>query len=128
VSRLLWIMLGGALGTACRYGVGLGLAALLGPAVPFGTLAVNLLGSALMGLLYALVQASAANGPALALILGTGFLGGFTTFSAFSLDTVRLVEDGQLPRALLYLGLTVAGCLGATALGYALGQRAFSVG
>lgn len=118
-------MLGGALGTACRYGVGLGLAALLGPAFPYGTLAVNLLGSALMGLLYALVVASPANGPAMALIVGTGFLGGFTTFSAFSLDTVRLVEDGQVPRALLYLGLTLAGCLAATALGYALGQRAW---
>jgi len=116
-------MLGGALGTACRYGLGLGLAARLGPAFPYGTLAVNLLGSALMGLLFAFVQASPANGPTLALVLGTGFLGGFTTFSAFSLDTVRLVQDGELGRALLYLGLTLGGCLLATAGCYALGQR-----
>ena len=126
MSRLPWIMLGGALGTACRYGVGLGMAALLGPSFPYGTLAVNLLGSGLMGLLYALVSVSPANGSAYALILGTGFLGGFTTFSAFSLDSVRLFEDGQVGRGLLYLGLTLGGCLLATALSYALGQRIFA--
>lgn len=126
MTRLLSILLAGGLGSVARYLVTTGLAATLGPALPYGTFAVNLLGSGLMGLLFALVSAAPANGPTLALVLGTGFLGGFTTFSAFSLDTFRLVQEGSAGTAFAYAAATLAGCLGATALGYALGQRIFA--
>ncbi len=126
MTKLLSIFLAGGLGCLARYGVTLGLAARLGPALPYGTFTVNVVGSGLMGLLFALASASPANGPTLAAVLGTGFLGGFTTFSAFSLDTLRLAQDGAPGRALAYAAATLLACLCATALGFGIGQRVWA--
>ena len=85
------VALGGACGAVMRYLVGLSVA------FPFGTLTVNVIGSLLIGLIYAITQAKGLNGWQPFLI--TGFLGGFTTFSAFSLDTMRLLDAGRLAAA-----------------------------
>jgi CrcB protein len=118
MMNLLLVAMGGALGAVARYGVGLGAARWLGLAFPWGTLAVNVIGGLAMGLLAAKV------GPeqeALRLALGVGVLGGFTTFSAFSLETVRLMEH-QPGLAMLYVAASVALSVGACWLGLSIGR------
>lgn len=93
------VALGGALGATLRFGA-VGFAArLTGPAFPYGTMAVNVVGSFLIGLLAIFL---AGRDPALKLFAITGILGGFTTFSAFSLETVALLEEGRFGAALVY--------------------------
>lgn len=116
---VLQVALGGAVGSVARHGVNLGAGRLFGPGSPAGTLAVNVLGSFLMGLL---VVVLAARGNALAPLLMTGLLGGFTTFSAFSLDTVTLWQRGQ-GTALAYVAASVALSLAALLAGLAVGQK-----
>lgn len=111
------IALGGAIGSVGRYYVAgaferwLGLA--VGAGFPYGTLAVNVIGSALLGLLVGLFSAVFTSTPELRLFLVVGVLGGFTTFSAFSLDVVALFEKGEAGRALLYVALSVVLSVGA---------------
>lgn len=107
------VAIGGAFGAALRYQLGRAMTAWLGPApiaaFPFATLAVNTLGSVLMGVLAGwLVGRGAGGGEQLRLLLGVGLLGGFTTFSAFSLELVLLVQRGQLAIAALYALLSIA--------------------
>lgn len=97
----LYVALGGALGSLARHGVGLALADAVG--FPWGTLAVNWLGSALIGVAFGLGLSGEAR-----LLLVTGFLGGFTTFSAFSLETATLAERSATLAA-LYVAASVAG-------------------
>ncbi|OQW62008.1 MAG: camphor resistance protein CrcB [Proteobacteria bacterium HN_bin10] len=116
--QVLWVALGGALGALARYGVSVGAERWLGLAFPWGTLIVNAAGGLAMGLLAARV------GPeqeALRLALGVGVLGGFTTFSAFSLETVRLMEH-QFGLAALYAVASVVLSVGACWLGLSLGR------
>ena len=89
MMQVLLVALGGALGSVARYGVGVAAARVLGLGFPFGTLTVNIIGSLLMGVLAARVGPEQEN---LRLAFGVGILGGFTTFSAFSLDFALLVE------------------------------------
>ena len=106
--HLLLVALGGAIGAGCRHLVNLGSLRLFGPNYPVGTLTVNVAGGLLMGLLagyFALRYAG--GGQNLRLFLATGILGGFTTFSAFSLDAVLLWERGDIPGALGYVLLSV---------------------
>jgi fluoride exporter len=117
------VMLGGAIGAGARHLAGRGLAALLGPGYPYGTLFVNLLGGLAMGLL-AGTLARTGGDEAWRLFLGVGVLGGFTTFSAFSLDVVTLAGRGQLGAALGYVLLSVAGAVAALAAGLALARGA----
>ncbi|WP_306031004.1 fluoride efflux transporter CrcB [Stappia sp. MMSF_3263] len=106
--NLLLVALGGGLGAAGRHLVNLAALRSFGPGFPAGTLAVNVLGSLLMGLLVGWLAARAGgSGNALRLFLATGFLGGFTTFSAFSLDVALLWERGALGVAALYAGVSV---------------------
>jgi fluoride exporter len=98
---------GGALGSAARYGVGLAAAQLFGLGFPWGTLAVNVAGSLLMGLAIALGAHKFQLTDELRVFLATGFLGGFTTFSAFSLDFALLFERRDYGLAGLYLGCSV---------------------
>ena len=93
LSHLLQVALGGALGASARYLVGLGTLRLIGPGFPWGTLTVNVVGSFAMGLL--VVVLAEVWGNRFAPLLMTGLLGGFTTFSAFSLDAVALFERGM---------------------------------
>ncbi|MEJ0058952.1 MAG: fluoride efflux transporter CrcB [Terricaulis sp.] len=117
MTQFLLVALGGAVGSMARYGVGLA-AARLGVGFPWGTLCVNVVGGLLMGLLAARVGPQDENARVL---LGVGVLGGFTTFSAFSLDTVRLLET-QLGAALLYVVASVVLSIGACWLGLVLGR------
>jgi CrcB protein len=119
----LWICLAGALGTGARHLLTVALTAACGTALPWGTLAVNLIGSFLLG---GLVQASASAGsisPEVRLTLGTGFLGGFTTYSAFNQQTLDLAQHDAWGRAALYVVTTLAGCLVAGAAGALAGRR-----
>lgn len=114
----LWVAGGGALGSALRYGFALGVQRRLGAGWPFGTLAVNLLGSFLIGWVFHLLASREilAEGPRLFIV--AGLLGGFTTFSAFSLETLRLLQEGAWPLAALYVALSTAGGLLAAWAGF----------
>ncbi|WP_428697498.1 fluoride efflux transporter CrcB [Stappia sp.] len=108
MQHLFLVALGGGLGAAGRHLVNLAALRTFGPGFPAGTLAVNVLGSLLMGLLVGwLASRAGGTGNALRLFLATGFLGGFTTFSAFSLDVATLWERGALGVAALYAGISV---------------------
>ncbi|WYK05350.1 fluoride efflux transporter CrcB [Cereibacter sphaeroides f. sp. denitrificans] len=104
ISSLLQVALGGALGASARYLTNVGSMRLFGPSFPVGTMFVNVAGSFLMGVL---VVVLAHKGDRYAPLLMTGMLGGFTTFSAFSLDAVTLYERGQAGLAAAYVGLSV---------------------
>ncbi|HBM59571.1 fluoride efflux transporter CrcB [Salipiger marinus] len=111
ILTLFQVALGGALGASGRYLTGLAMARLLGRGFPWGTLAVNILGSFAMGVLVvALAQLSANR---LAPFLMTGVLGGFTTFSAFSLDVATLYERGDVGQAAIYVAASVGVSLAA---------------
>lgn len=116
-SNLLWVGIGGFAGAVLRYGVGIGVAALTaargGGKFPVATLAVNVAGSFLISLLGRWIEQESAQH-----LLGVvGFCGGFTTFSAFSLESVRLLREGHFSTAGLYIGLSLLLCIGAACLG-----------
>jgi CrcB protein len=121
----LWVALGSAIGGAARYGLGDLAARLWGPAFPWGTLAINILGSFVIGAFSALTGpgGTLAASPSLRVFVMVGLCGGFTTFSAFSLQTVALARDGSWGGALANVLLSVALCLGATLLGLYGGAR-----
>jgi CrcB protein len=120
-----WILvfLGGGLGAAARHGINRAGLALLGPGFPWWTLAVNVLGSFLIGLFAGLFGALE-TGHNARLFLITGFLGGFTTFSAFSLDALTLWERGAPLQAGLYIIGSVILSLFAAAMGLMLSRLA----
>lgn len=111
---------GGAIGSVLRYLVGLAAARSLGPAFPFGTLTVNLVGGFLIGLVAGVFAIRAEAPQELRVFLITGCLGGFTTFSAFSLDVVTLLERGDSGLAALYLLVSVGFSIAAVFAGLAL--------
>ncbi len=115
---LIHVAAGGALGAVARHLTGQAALGAFGPGFPWGTLAVNVIGSAAMGMLVVLLDATGAWRAAPFLL--TGLLGGFTTFSAFSLDAARLWERGEPALAALYAGGSVALSLAAIALGLLL--------
>lgn len=111
------VFIGAGLGGVLRHGLNAAITASLGAAFPYGILAINVLGSTAMGLVAAWFIASGDASPSMRLFLATGVLGGFTTFSAFSLDTVALIERGEAGAAAIYVvasvGLSVLGlCAG----------------
>ena len=112
MSPLLYVMVGGAVGSGARYLTGRAMTALLGSGYPFGTLAVNLAGGLLMGVLVGVLARNAAP-ESWRLLLGVGVLGGFTTFSSFSLDVVTMIERGALGLALGYILVSVIGSIAA---------------
>ena len=106
---LLLVMAGGAVGSGARYLVGRVMLSLLGPGWPWGTLAVNLIGGFAMGLVAGTLARHGSGGEQWRLLLAVGVLGGFTTFSAFSLETVNMVQRGDVASALLYVAVSVLG-------------------
>ena len=114
---LLLVMIGGALGAGCRYATGALALRSLGPALPWGTGIVNLVGGLLMGLLAgALARHGGTHGEGVRLFLGVGVLGGFTTFSAFSLELTTMLMRGD---GALALGYALVSVIGAVAMVYA---------
>lgn len=109
LSNLLLVASGGALGSMLRYGVGRWAIALIGPGFPFGTFVVNILGGLLMGLLAGWLARSGENGEELRLLLGVGVLGGFTTFSAFSLEVYNMITRAEVVLAAAYAISSMAG-------------------
>ena len=102
MNSFLVVFLGAGIGGALRHGVNLAGLRLLGPGFPYGTITVNIVGSLIMGLLAGWFAHKADPGLMWRLFLTTGILGGFTTFSAFSLDAALLIERGQVGLAALY--------------------------
>ncbi|SMD03725.1 camphor resistance protein CrcB [Fulvimarina manganoxydans] len=105
--HFLLVMAGGGLGAGMRHLSGLAAMRLLGTGFPWGTALVNILGSFLMGVLIELLARKVDASAAWRLFLATGFLGGFTTFSSFSLDTALLIERGSMGLAFLYVAGSV---------------------
>ena len=108
---LLAVAIGGMLGAVCRYILSTHALRLFGNGFPWGTLAVNLLGSIAMGILFEVLTSRWHFGPELRNLLMVGFLGSFTTFSTFSLEVVQLFERGLLITALLYIVGSVILCV-----------------
>jgi CrcB protein len=127
ISSLL-VALGGGAGAWLRFLAGRAAAAVAGPAAisafPWATLAVNLLGSLAMGLLAGVLARHGAHDEVWRLLLGVGVLGGFTTFSAFSLEIVLLAERGAIGLAALYAGVSLAGGVGGLIAGLAIARGA----
>lgn len=121
--QLAYIGLFGALGCLARYLVSGWTYQLIGRALPFGTLAVNVLGSFLLGLLMEGSLRSTLLSPEVRMGIATGFMGGFTTFSTFSYETVRLLEEGSLLQAGANILLNVLICLICAALGIYLARQ-----
>ncbi len=113
MHHLFLVMLGGAIGAGARHLVGRAALALWGPGFPVGTLAVNVIGGLAMGLLAGWLATRASGDEALRYLLGVGVLGGFTTFSAFSLETALMIERGDLMTALSYILASVVLSIGA---------------
>jgi len=120
--QALAIAAGGAIGALLRFWMSNGIYSLVGRTFPYGTLAVNVLGSLLMGLLYVLLIDKLVLGAHWRAALLVGLLGAFTTFSTFSIETLNLIEEGELVRALLNVLLSVVLCLGAAWVGMLMGR------
>ena len=125
MARFLWICLGGAVGTGARYLMSVWLLRAAGPGFPWGTLAVNVIGSFLLGLIMQVALATDLLAPTLWLTLTTGVMGGFTTYSTFNYETIRYVQDGSWELAAANVSLTVAACLAAGFAGIAAGRWIF---
>lgn len=122
MQHLFIVALGGALGSGMRHLVNLAALRLFGPAFPWGTLAVNIAGSFAMGLFIELLARRLGGSAELRLFIATGILGGFTTFSAFSLDVVVLYERGLPAQAALYVIASLVIAVLALFLGMWLGK------
>lgn len=120
--RTLWIGVAGAAGAMARYHLG-GLIARARPgAFPWGTFVVNVAGSFTLGLVFVLTTDRFVSNPTVRVALTIGFLGAFTTFSTFSLETMRLAEDGALGLAALNVLASIAACIAAVYAGTWLGR------
>jgi len=109
---VLLVMVGGAFGTALRYLVGRASLALLGPGYPWGTWFINLSGGLLMGLLVGmLARFMPPHGEAIRLLVGVGVLGGYTTFSTFSLEAANMIQRGDWLPAFLYAASSAVGAI-----------------
>ncbi|ADL00864.1 CrcB protein [Brevundimonas subvibrioides ATCC 15264] len=127
MTRFLLVAIGGALGSMARYGVGLAAGRLFpAGAWPWGTLAVNVVGGLAMGLLVGWIGLRAeASQETVRVFAAVGILGGFTTFSAFSLETVLMIERRDYGMAAAYVGLSVVLAIAALMAGLMMARRAF---
>ena len=122
MGQIIAIMIGGAFGAVSRYGVSHFVYILAGRGFPYGTLAVNVLGSFLMGYLSIYLLAKVSFDPAIRFAILVGFLGSFTTFSTFSMDTLTLLESGLVGKAFTNIAISVTASLGALWLGVTLAR------
>jgi CrcB protein len=123
MNKLIFVALGGGAGAVARYLVGMQTLRAFGSNWPYGTFAVNILGGFLMGALAGyLAHKGGADQERWRLLLGVGVLGGFTTFSAFSLDAMLMLERGDWGLALGYVLASVIGSIAALALGLGMAR------
>lgn len=122
MTQILSIAAGGAIGAVMRYWVSTGVYSLLGRGFPYGTLAVNVIGSLLMGFLYVLLLERMTISPELRAALLVGVLGAFTTFSTFSIETLNLIEQAEFIKAGLNVLISVVACVGAAWVGLIIGR------
>lgn len=122
---LLWIALGGALGALARYAVGGVVQARLGAIFPYGTLVVNLSGCLLMGFVTALITDQVIVAPALRFLIPVGFIGAYTTFSTYELETFRAIETGAWLIGAAYAAISLFLGFFAIWLGFVIARRVF---
>lgn len=121
--QLIAIALGGAMGSVLRFWMSSGIYALTGRGFPWGTLTVNVLGSFLIGFLSTAMLERMNVGPELRAGILIGLLGGFTTFSTFSIETLNLIEQGDLMKAVFNAAASVLVCVAAAWLGLTLARQ-----
>ena len=127
MEKLLLVAAGGAAGAVARYGLGVQALRVFGPGWPAGTLIANVLGGLLMGLLAGvLALRGEADQERLRLLLGVGVLGGFTTFSAFSLETALMIERRAFAAATAYAVGSVVLAVAALFAGLAVARKVFA--
>ena len=122
LRQILLVAIGGAVGSVARHLVGVASLRLFGPAFPFGTLIVNLVGAFVMGIFVELLARRFGASNDLRLLIATGVLGGFTTFSSFALDTAVLWERGEVISSFVYVATTLVLGLAALFLGLGLAR------
>jgi CrcB protein len=122
MTRFILICFGGAVGTGARYLLGGFVARVAGPDFPYGTLLINVLGSFLIGVVQQVGLSTLMIPDTLRLVLAVGVMGGFTTYSSFSYETVKLVETGSWGAAGAYVVFTTTLCLVGCVMGLSLGR------
>lgn len=121
MEGVLWVALGGAIGSAARFIVGGWFAARFGADFPYGTFFINVTGSFIIGLFLAFAQDRLYVSPYLRMFFAVGVVGGYTTFSTFEFETIRLLQNGEFLRGAIYsVGSVVIGAIAAFA-GIAVG-------
>ena len=123
MKTLLFIAMGGSIGAVLRYSASLGVASIMGRGFPYGTLFVNVFGSLLIGLFSVVLLDRFNVGPEWRAAIFVGVLGSFTTFSTFSLETLNLLEQGELVAAITNVLLSIVVCLVAVWFGVILGRQ-----
>jgi len=123
MSQVIAIAVGGAFGSVLRYGLSTWVHTLVGRGFPYGTLAVNVLGCLAMGFLFVLLVERMGESVLWRAGLLIGMLGGFTTFSTFSIETFNLIEQGAMAKAAANMAASLVLCVGATWLGVILARQ-----
>ena len=121
-EKFIMVFIGGGLGAFARYVVAGWVQESSGNSFPWGTMTVNVIGSLLIGLAMSISSRTFWITPQVRLVLATGFLGGFTTFSTFSYETLSLIQDGEMAFASFNIVCTVTACLVGTWAGMAVGR------
>lgn len=125
--KVLLVFAGGGAGAVARYLTGMATLRALGPGWPYGTFTVNAVGGFLMGLLVGwLALRGGADQERWRILLGVGVLGGFTTFSSFSLETINLIDDKGWVQGAAYVGASVVFAVGGVMVGRMIGRAVFA--
>jgi CrcB protein len=122
MKNYLFVFTGGGIGACARYYLSGAVYRVLPTDFPYGNLIVNITGCFTIGLLMTLMEERFLSDPSLRIFLTIGILGGFTTFSSFSYETVALVRDAEVLRATMNIAASVLGCLSATVIGMFIGR------
>lgn len=123
MSQFLMIVLGGAVGTGARYAISGYMLRTLGASFPYGTITVNFVGSFLITLIMHIGLSSELISPTMRIVLTTGVMGGFTTYSSFSYETLQYFQEGETFKAMTNTLMMVCSCLIAAWLGLMLAKR-----